>query len=110
MTATPIEKLLLSKQDTYKHAHCSVVWSPRVACTFASSGADGALKLWDTRHPRPATVCSFNHITSHRITSRQVIHAHDYEVLTCDWSKYSEHTLFSGSVDKTIKGTSLMTA
>lgn len=25
------------------------------------------------------------------------------EILTCDWSKYNEHVLVSGSVDKSIK-------
>jgi WD40 repeat protein len=26
-----------------------------------------------------------------------------YEILTCDWNKYNENILVSGSVDKTIK-------
>lgn len=39
-------------------------------------------------------------------TGRQsslTIRAHDNEVLTCDWNKYNEFTIVSGSVDKTVK-------
>ena len=32
------------------------------------------------------------------------MHAHEYEVLTCDWAKYDDHMLYSASVDKTIRG------
>jgi len=29
--------------------------------------------------------------------------AHDHELLTCDWNKYNEFAIVTGSVDKTIK-------
>jgi peroxin-7 len=35
--------------------------------------------------------------------SVQTIRAHEHEILTCDWNKYNEFILISGSVDKTIK-------
>ena len=35
--------------------------------------------------------------------SVQTINAHSYEILACDWNKYNEHVLVSGSVDKTLK-------
>lgn len=35
--------------------------------------------------------------------SVQTINAHQYEILACDWNKYNEHILVSGSVDKTLK-------
>jgi len=31
------------------------------------------------------------------------LRAHDYEILTCDWNKYQENLLVTGSVDKSIK-------
>lgn len=33
----------------------------------------------------------------------QTILAHDHEVLCCDWSKYDENVVVTGSVDKTVK-------
>ena len=35
--------------------------------------------------------------------SVQTLHAHDFEILTCDWNKYNENILVTGSVDKTIR-------
>jgi hypothetical protein len=32
------------------------------------------------------------------------VFAHDYEVLSLDWNKYKEGLVFTGSVDKTIRG------
>ena len=31
------------------------------------------------------------------------IRAHDFEVLSCDWNKYEDFTLVTGSVDKTMR-------
>lgn len=45
------------------------------------------LKLWDTNDRR----------------STLTIHAHQHEVLTCDWNKYSEFLISTGSVDKSIR-------
>ena len=33
----------------------------------------------------------------------QTLHAHDFEILTCDWNKYNENILVTGSVDKPIR-------
>lgn len=35
--------------------------------------------------------------------SVHTIQAHKHEVLTCDWNKYNEFVLSTGSVDKTIR-------
>lgn len=35
--------------------------------------------------------------------SVQTIRAHDKEILTCDWNKYNEFIVMTGSVDKSIK-------
>jgi peroxin-7 len=45
------------------------------------------VKIWDTNDRR----------------SGLTIHAHQFEVLTCDWNKYSEFLLSTGSVDKSIR-------
>jgi WD40 repeat protein len=39
--------------------------------------------------------------------SPQSILAHDYEVLSCDWSKYDDNLVVTGSVDKTVRGIDL---
>lgn len=55
--------------------------------TFNPLG-DETLRLWDTTHP-PHSV-SF-------------VHAHKGEILSCDWSKYDQHTIFTAGVDATIR-------
>lgn len=35
--------------------------------------------------------------------SVQTIAAHNNEILSCDWNKYEDHVVVTGSVDKTIK-------
>lgn len=66
----------------------STIWSPTSATLFASASGDGTLRLWDVNEAGAALV----------------IPAHGgMEVLTCDWSKYNENILVSGSVDKSIK-------
>ena len=34
---------------------------------------------------------------------RRYIPAHEYEILTCDWNKYNDCVIATGSVDKTVK-------
>lgn len=67
----------------------STVWSPHKPGVFASASADGSLKIWDCRQPA---------------ASVQSIEAHPYEVLTCDWNKYRENHVVTGSVDQTVRG------
>lgn len=57
------------------------------ADVFASASGDCSVKLWDVRQP-------FSSLT---------IHAHAYEVLCCDWSKYNDAVLATGSVDKSVR-------
>ena len=54
---------------------------------FASASGDNTCKIWNVNE----------------ISSIQTIKAHQYEILTCDWNKYNENILVTGSVDKTIK-------
>lgn len=46
------------------------------------------LRVWDSTQPPNSTT---------------QIHAHNGEVLTCAWSKYDPHTLFTGGVDRTVR-------
>jgi WD40 repeat protein len=41
--------------------------------------------------------CSF------KCNLRRYIPAHEYEILTCDWNKYNDCVIATGSVDKTVK-------
>eukprot|EP00039_Didymoeca_costata_P011087 m.152754 g.152754 ORF g.152754 m.152754 type:complete len:319 (+) comp15056_c0_seq2:334-1290(+) len=65
------------------------VWSPRTPGTFASASGDGTLKIWDARN------------NAHSV---QTYTGHQGEVLSCDWSKYQEFLVVTGSVDKLIRG------
>jgi hypothetical protein len=38
------------------------------------------------------------------VASAQTVAAHDYEILSCDWSKYDDNLIITGSVDKTVRG------
>lgn len=46
-------------------------------------------------------ICEINSRLENR--SIRTIRAHDYEILSCDWNKYNENEIVTGSVDKTIK-------
>lgn len=61
--------------------------SPQNAHTYSSAPSRSPFQVWDTNTRR----------------SSMTIHAHDFEVLTCDWNKYNEFLLCTGSVDKTIR-------
>ena len=50
--------------------------------------ADGMLRVWDSTQPAQSSA----HIP-----------AHSGEALSCAWSKYDQHTLFTGGVDRTIR-------
>lgn len=65
-------------------------WSPHSAGIFATVSADGALRIWDCR--------------SKGSLAAQTLKAHAYEVLTCDWNKYREGHVVTGSVDQTARG------
>ena len=64
-------------------------WSPRKPETFASVSGDCQLKVWDCRNPQHSV---------------QSFKAHDYEILCCDWAKYDENIIVTGSVDKSVRG------
>lgn len=65
-----------------------VVWSPWTPGCFASVSGDKTVRIWDKRTAYPQINIS----------------AHVSEVLTCDWNKYDQNMIFSGSVDCLIKG------
>jgi len=77
---------------TYR-AHQAVayasIWSPHKPATLASVAGDGRLNIYDVGVPGDGPVNS--------------VVAHQYEVLTVDWSKYNEFQLVTGSVDKTLR-------
>lgn len=80
-----------SLQTIVGHSHIvyEVVWSPKIPAIFASAAGDHTLRVWDLRTPNNCTV---------------LIQAHSEEILSCDWCKYDENQLFSGSVDGLIRG------
>ena len=59
-----------------------------VLISYRAHAADETLCIWDSTHP-PNSTTQF--------------HAHDGEVLTCDWSKYDQNLIFTGGVDRTIR-------
>lgn len=61
--------------------------NPTTAEVFATASGDCTVKVWDNRQP-------FSTLT---------LPAHEYEVLSCDWNKYNDCVLATGSVDKTIR-------
>jgi len=61
------------------------LFSAPVLCLHDS--LDCTLKIWDTNDRR----------------SGLTIQAHQFEVLTCDWNKYNEFLISTGSVDKSIR-------
>ncbi|XP_015759959.1 PREDICTED: peroxisomal targeting signal 2 receptor-like [Acropora digitifera] len=73
----------------HQHVVYSAVWSPHISGTFASVSGDNTLKIWDISAPPHA---------------QQTIRAHNGEVLTCDWARYDPNLVFTGSVDKRIRG------
>lgn len=62
---------------------------------FGSVAADGCTLIWDVRRPTLPI---------------QKIQAHVTEALSMDWNKYTDVTLVTASVDKTIKGWDLRKA
>ena len=72
-----------------EHSYCvyAAVWSPQHADIFATASGDCTLKVFDAR-------TQFSTLT---------IPAHEYEILCCDWNKYNDCVVATGSVDKTVK-------
>lgn len=67
----------------------NAMFSPLIPNTFASVSADGYLKIWNMfNQDRP-------------IAS---LKSHDGEVLTCDWCKFDQNILATGSSDGLIRG------
>lgn len=65
----------------------NAIWCPHSPSAFVTCSSDGHLRTWDTQTPE-ATL---------------VIPAHEDEVLAVDWDKYSEWTIVSGSVDRSLR-------
>lgn len=67
----------------------NAMFSPLIPNTFASVSADGYLKIWNMfNKDRP-------------IAS---LKSHDGEILTCDWCKFDQNILATGSSDGLIRG------
>lgn len=77
---------------TYR-AHMAVayasIWAPQKPAVLASVAGDGMLNICDVNVGNEMPV--------------QQIQAHQHEVLTCDWNKYNEFQVVTGSVDKTLR-------
>lgn len=102
-----------------EHTACiySTIWHPKNADMFASTSGDCNLKIWDANGARTAVLLSpfmsLNHaglwcmfLLDFAVSDSKsvlTIRAHDYEILTCDWNKYDEYTVVTGSVDKRIR-------
>ncbi|XP_013401602.1 peroxisomal targeting signal 2 receptor-like [Lingula anatina] len=67
----------------------SAIWSPHIPGCFASVSGDCTIRVWDTRKSYMAQL---------------VIPALKSEVLSCDWCKYDQYLLITGSVDCGIRG------
>uniref|UniRef100_A0A674P771 Peroxin-7 n=1 Tax=Takifugu rubripes TaxID=31033 RepID=A0A674P771_TAKRU len=61
----------------------STIWSPHIPGCFASVSGDGTLRVWDVK----------------RAACRLAVPAHQAEILTCDWCKYDQNIIATGSVD-----------
>ena len=112
-----------SRSTPHSHPHhlhpviLSTVWHPKNADMFASTSGDKTLKIWDANCTHLSTpllrifvlICGLMRrqnqyrILSAAEKSAQTINAHDYEILTCDWNKYNEFMLTTGSVDKSMR-------
>lgn len=77
------------------HQGCvyNAVWSPRHPTHFISCAGDGALRVWDARGGGGGGGGG----------CLQALRAHEGEVLSVDWDKYSESVVYSGGVDHAIK-------
>lgn len=64
-----------------------VKWSPHISETFASTSGDETIIIWNSNTPNPV----------------QVIPGGSGEILTCDWTKYDQNILISGSTNNQIR-------
>ena len=90
----------------YRYCVYSTVYSPHFPTLFASASGDHTLKVWDLRGMCRTWATLRGVLTPvFRVEQQSVltIKAHNFEILTCDWNKYNENILVSGSVDKSIK-------
>lgn len=67
----------------------NAVLSPLIPNTFASVSADGYLKIWNIFN-KDKPIASLK--------------SHDGEILTCDWCKFDQNILATGSSDGLIRG------
>ncbi|CAD8072224.1 unnamed protein product [Paramecium sonneborni] len=74
--------------QTHKGCAYTCTWHPIQQNIFATSGNDGAMRLWDLNSPSNKNIAS--------------VKAHMSDTLSCDFNKYEE-LIATSSADKTIK-------
>ena len=98
-----------------EHSYCvyAAAWNPAAPDIFATASGDCTAKVWDARAPFstmtiPAHQCVPPPVPSRVLQSRGVTTSlcgarARYEILSCDWNKYNDCILATGSVDKTAR-------
>lgn len=81
---------VVSGKETNRYEHAGIAyesrWNVRNASAIASVGGDGQIKIFDTRTQQSAT--SVANMGA--------------EILSCDWNKYRDTILATGSVDRQV--------
>jgi peroxin-7 len=94
-----------------EHSYCvyAAAWNPTAPDVFATASGDCTVKVWDARAPFSTMT-----IPAHQCVApqqgcmccnlmRACLRCFRYEILSCDWNKYNDCVLATGSVDKTAR-------
>jgi peroxin-7 len=94
-----------------EHSYCvyAAAWNPTAPDVFATASGDCTVKVWDARAPFSTMT-----IPAHQCVAllqgcmccnltQACLHCFRYEILSCDWNKYNDCVLATGSVDKTAR-------
>ena len=122
----------MASSDAHRHAVTAVQWFPHDTGCFASAGAEGAVKLWDTNEllvacefslpGRVHSIAMSSIATSHALiaacsegsssihlcdpttgAAAQVLSGHRAAAWALQWSPRSEHILASGGADRSVR-------
>ena len=80
----PVLKMTASEVIVYQ-----ATWSPHRPYTFVCVSQDGVLQLWDTQASKDKP--------------QIYLSVADSELLSCDWSKYSDNICMTAGADCTVK-------